>query len=464
MIAALLVATLAAHNVGFNVANFNLSKEFAIVDMGWCKDKEYNYKCKAADVYGGFANSSTFLGAALGCLLISTISRKGKRNAFIWINILNIVGCVIATTSHCFYQLFLGKLIAGMSAGLCAVTPIFLSEISPSDKRGLFSTVFPIGIMSGQFLLTIFQLIHGRVAGANPDEKLLILTVFDKAVWRLSVFLPAVTSFVSLYILLKVFSGNTPYDLLKNNLADEAKQMIVDLHGEDKLDAIFAEVDADQEIAKETPNVTFFTAIKAKENLAPIIVSCCLAAIQQLGGANVFISNTSKLFLTIMGRTYLTTVVSSGISLVIMLVHATNILYIDRLGRRTLLLIGSTISSIFLLPPMIAKFVVGPNVKWVQILSIVGCFGYIAGYAIGYSAIMWLYFSEALSGEYKNAVNGVCGVINWLSAFTMVCTSDLLISYNEVLTYALYTGGTVFSVVFVILFVRETRGDRKSVV
>ncbi|ORM39636.1 putative glucose transporter [Babesia sp. Xinjiang] len=465
-VCSLVLAAIVAYNFGLNTVSFSVSKEFAIVDMGWCKGEAKAYECPLAITYSSLIAGGTFVGGAIGSLCIGFFARFGRRKGMILIHLINILGSLMATASTCFTMFLVGRIIAGVSVGASGLVAMFLTEICTSETRGAYGTIYPMFIALGQLLMVAWQLLHGRVLDAAvtgtadkiaPSTGTDLITSYDSFVWRAAQFWPIVFSVIALAIMYFVVKDDTPYVLMQEGKEEDAKRVIVLLHGEEKAEEIFAEIKSDVEAQKDnTEKLSLMDALKVPKYRSAILIVCGLSIMQQLSGINIFVANASKLFVTIMGRTFTASVM--GLVGILLLVITTTILafIIDKLGRKMMLLVGIGVSSILLVPAVIVKIAV--KADWANYVLVVGCFGYMIGFGLGFGGVMWLYFAEALGTEYKDAAFGVATCLNWTFAAITVMTSDVLLNWNDKVTYSLYAGMGALGFVYVYLFLKETKG------
>lgn len=452
------IASLASLNFGLSSVSFNISKEFAIVDLGWCLNESSIYDCEKSQLYAGLANGSTFIGAALGSLMIGFSGKIGRRRSLMIINWLFALGSLIAMGAINFAMLFIGRLISGMGIGLSALAPAFMVEICNPESRGKFAVIYPLFITFGQLLSTGWQLLHFRiVTNTGPDGQIFKLTDIDTFIWRSAQGLPIIFSMIGLILLHMGFKFDTPYELIAAGKTAEAREVIEKLHDITLVDKIYNEFDKDQEIAKTTPNIPFFKAIKNSKYRNPIIHSFVLAALQQLTGITILTSNVAELFAQFMGRTYKSTVMCSLINIINFICTIVLSLIINKYGRKTLLTYGMTVSTAFCALAAFSK-PIGKEADWVGISTAVGSFGFVLGFALSMGGITWVYLSEVYASEIKNGAYSIAVFINWFCASVSLIVSEFLISYSEVLVNTILFGFCIFNLVYVVVFIKETKG------
>nr|BAN65848.1 hexose transporter [Babesia bovis] len=456
---ALALGALVAFNFGLNTVSFVASREFAVMDLGWCTGEAKLYECSRASTYSDIIAAGTFIGGAVGSLLIGYFAKFGRRKGMLIIHIINVIGSCMSTAASCFTMFLLGRLIAGVSVGASGVVAIYLSEICTNESRGKFGIVYPLFICIGQFLMVAWQLLHGRILGADGAAVTMDdLKTFDKFVWRMAQFWPVVFSIIAVVIMVFIVTDDTPYVLLNEGKEEEARSVISKLHGEENADAITAELKADIEAQKaNSDKLSLLEALKVSQYRKVIFICCGLGIVQQFSGINIFVANASTLFISIMGRTVIANVMGLIGILCLMITMISLSFFIEKFGRKTLLLAGILVSSVFMVPAVIIKIAAGKEAKWAEYIMVTGCMGFMVGFAIGLGGVMWLYLAEAMGAEYKDAGFGLATCANWLFAAIVVTTSGMLIKFNENFTYALYAGFGVLGFVYVTFLIKETK-------
>ncbi|KAK1443238.1 MFS general substrate transporter like protein [Babesia gibsoni] len=451
------VGALAAMCFGANVVNLSLSKEFTIADFNWCDGEASKLSCPKGDLYGSLIGGGVFLGAALGSCFISIAGKIGRRKAMLLLHALNIAGSLISGGSMCFTMLLLGRFICGIAVGMCGVAPVFLTEVSPSEKRGIIGLAYPVFLVMGQVLMIMWQLLHGRIP-VDEENNRFELTNLDRVVWRMAQLWPVVISVAAVFLLLFVVKYDTPHFLLQEGKDEEAVAATKALHGEEKFNEAMKEIKADVEAQKQAgATLGLVAAMKVPKFRKTILILVGFSIMQQTSGINVFVSNASKIFVSIMGRTFASNLLGTATVGVLFVATAFTGFVIDKFGRKTLLLFGIAFSCLSMIPAVIAKLACEPS-DAVNIGLAIGCMGFTAGFAVGFGGCMFLYLAEAFGSEYKDAGFSLAICMNWIAAFIMVATSDFLLAWNDNFTYVMYTAFSVVGLVYVAVFLKETKG------
>ncbi|CTQ40866.1 MFS transporter, SP family, sugar:H+ symporter [Babesia microti strain RI] len=469
----IVAACCGAMNFGIHTVSFNASRDFAAVDLKWCDDDNAKRAtCDTAVKYGGMLSSFVFLGATLGAGLTSVIVKFGRRKALLFIHLLNIVGTILCVAAQEFVTLLIGRLIAGLGVGMSVVVPLYISEISPTKSRGFYSSFYQFFIVFGQLVTNSLQLLYFRVV-EDDKTKEFVLSTTDMFLWRFIIGLPILFSLISITIFMTVSRFETPRQLMVEGKSDEAKKVLTILHGEEELQSEFESVLNDVESSKvsdASPNMVedgdgvvaskqlgLIKCMSSPKYFKVIVITLVISSLSQLSGINVLMANATRLFFSILGRVYLATTVSSMFTMVNLITTIVAVFIIDKVGRRKLLIVGTVIMSLFMIPASIS-LIAYPEHQTTQILCIIGAVGFCIGFSIGFGSVLWVYFVEVYPPEIKDYSVSAATLINWISGFAIVLASDAMLSYSKALVYSIFTVVCVVSTVVCVLFVKETSG------
>eukprot|EP00262_Sarcandra_glabra_P016446 TRINITY_DN5362_c0_g4_i1.p1 TRINITY_DN5362_c0_g4~~TRINITY_DN5362_c0_g4_i1.p1 ORF type:complete len:106 (-),score=5.52 TRINITY_DN5362_c0_g4_i1:288-605(-) len=92
------------------------------------------------------------------------------------------------------------------------------------------------------------------------------------------------------------------------------------------------------------------------------------------------------------------------------------------------------------------------------LLSLVGVVVFIVSYSLGMGALPWVLMSETLPVNMKGFAGSIATVINWLTSWVVTMTADLLLNWSPGGTFTIYTIMNALALMFVILWVPETKG------
>ncbi|KAK8694687.1 hypothetical protein V6N13_072234 [Hibiscus sabdariffa] len=92
------------------------------------------------------------------------------------------------------------------------------------------------------------------------------------------------------------------------------------------------------------------------------------------------------------------------------------------------------------------------------ILSLVGLVAFVIAFSLGIGAIPWVIMSEILPVNIKGLAGSVATLANWTTAWVITMTANLLLTWSGGGTFTMYACVAGFTIVFVALWVPETKG------
>src|SRR6201987_2589713 len=326
----------------------------------------------------GIAMASALYGTVVGSLLGGwPADRFGRKATLLWIGILYFIGAVGSALAPNVATFIAARVIGGLGIGISTVVaPMYISEIAPPKHRGRLAGMFQFNIVFG---ILIAFVSNALLAGIGENA------------WRWMLGVAAFPSF--LYALTCLVLPESPRWLLsKKGDRERGLQVLHKIQPAAPASEIAAE--ADEIIAASTEQVSsgpFWTHQLRK----PIMLAILIAFFNQMSGINAILYFAPRIFeLTGLGAKA-ALLQSIGIGLTNLIFTFVGLWLIDRLGRRTLLYIGSVgyIGSLGL-------------VAWAfftQHYSIVpACiFAFIASHAIGQGAVIWVFISEIFPNRHR---------------------------------------------------------------
>ncbi|KAI7400527.1 general substrate transporter [Hortaea werneckii] len=290
-----------------------------------------------ADVQGGIVASmagGSWLAALCSGFLSDWFGRKTAImiGAIIW-----IVGCIIVSASQNIPMLIVGRIINGMCVGICsAQVPVYISEIAPPSKRGrlvgMQQWAITWGIMIMFYLSYGCSFIDGAAAFRVP--------------WALQM-IPAIILFFGM-----MFLPESPRWLAGKDRWDACKDVLILTHGRGDPDSPwvareFQEIKEWLEIERQSKQISYLTLLTPRY-INRTHIGLFTQIWSQLTGMNVMMYYITYVF-AMAGLSGNNLLVSSSIQYVINVVMTVPaLIWVDRIGRRPTLLLGSTLMSIWL--------------------------------------------------------------------------------------------------------------------
>jgi sugar porter (SP) family MFS transporter len=339
----------------------------------------------------GFTVSIALWGTVIGAMFSGILGDKlgGRESLRILaaFYVISALGCAFAWN---WPSLLFFRFIGGLGIGGSSVLgPVYIAEIAPARWRGLLVGSFQINIVIGILVAYLSNYLLGLVDFGMNEWR-----------WQLGVAaLPALLFFIMLFGI-----PRSARWLVTKNRIPEAREVIELLgspDGASELDDIIASVHVDG-VAHSEP-------LFQKKYWRPIYLAVTVAAFNQLAGINAILYYLNDIF----GMAGFSKV-SGDIQAVA--VGAMNLLatflamtVIDRLGRKTLLLIGGA-GMVFCLSGVAAVFFTQQHQGMLVWLLV----AYIAFFAISQGAVIWVYISEVFPNRVRSKGQSLGSSTHWV--------------------------------------------------
>jgi sugar porter (SP) family MFS transporter len=394
--------------------------------------------------HGFFIMSMALWGTVLGALFGGIPTEKyGRKKVLFWIGILFAVssfGSAFATNPYVFsFFRFMGGLGIGVSS---VVAPIYIAEISTPKTRGSLGALYQFNIVFG-ILIAFLSNYFLQDVGGNND-------------WRLMLGVMAVPSLV--YTLMVFGISESPRWLItrKNKIA-EAKA-IMQLIGIENPDAEVKTIQASNQHESKAENggQHFFSGAHKKV----IYLAFMIAFFNQLSGIN-FILYYAPEILEKAGlaakESLFNSIAIGGTNLIFTFV---GLYLIDKLGRKTLLMIGS-LGYILSLSMVAYAFYTHASPVFLMVFLLL----FIAAHAVGQGAVIWVFISEVFPNKIRGAGQSFGASIHWVfAAIITFITPIFLDAENGIFKdnpwpiFAFFAGMMVLQLIWVLVSMPETKG------
>jgi SP family arabinose:H+ symporter-like MFS transporter len=384
----------------------------------------------------GFAMAAALYGTVLGSLLGGWPTDKfGRRITLRSIGLLYIVsalGCAFAPDVYWFAA---ARFIGGLGIGISTVAaPLYISEIAPPEYRGRLAGMFQFNIVFGIVIAFLSNALLARI-GEQAWRWMLGVAVF-----------PSI-----LYTVLCLAIPESPRWLIGRK-RDRAAGLEVLRKIQPDSSAAQLETLAN-EIQAASSERSDSGAFWARELRLPIMLAFLIAFFNQLSGINAVLYFAPRIFeLTGLGKEA-ALLQSVGIGITNLIFTFVGLWLIDRLGRRTLMFIGSFgyIVSLGL-------------VAWAflsQHLAIVpACiFAFIAAHAVGQGAVIWVFISEIFPNRHRAAGQALGSFTHWVFAALLTTFFPPVVSaFPPGYVFLFFCGMMVLQLAWVTFMMPETRG------
>lgn len=446
----------------------------------------------------GFSVGCVIFGAMAGNITAGPLSDKfGRKKVLIGTAVLFTVSAIWSALATGYTEFVVARIIGGIGiGGAILIAPIYIAEVAPPKLRGSLVSLNQLNIVLGISVAYFSNYFLKDLEGESWR-------------WMLGVeAIPAVIYFLALFTV-----PRSPRWLIQRlNLVEVAEKTLVKIGGEDYANTTIEEIL--RGVSKKEKKGTILELFSSRMRTI-IIIAFGIAFFQQITGINAIFYYAPSIFEQAGGSTdssFLQAIVVGLTNLVFTLVA---IRLIDRLGRKPLLIIGTATMSIALsmatfafnnatydvnsnaiekvgsleiktaiasldgksfssqseffnnLMPVLSQeqlyeFKRNEVKNFISInatLVLIAILLYVAAFAISLGPVMWTLLSEIFPGNIKGIAISVVGFFNSLVSYTVTQFFPWeLTNLGPTLTFAIYAGMAVLSLLFVMKFVIETKG------
>lgn len=384
----------------------------------------------------GVAMASALYGTVIGAMLGGwPTDRLGRRPTLFWVGVLYFVSAVWSGLATGFWTFFVARFIGGLGVGISTVAaPLYISEISPPNARGRLAGLFQFNIVFG--ILAAF-LSNWLLEGWPDDWR-----------WMLAAEAPPALA----YTLACLAIPESPRWLLLRGGAENQRRAI-DVLG--RMDPQASPTDLEATAARiVAASRPASTAEGRPPGLGrPLLLAFLIALFNQLSGVNAVLYFAPRIFEMAGLGEKAALLQSIGIGITNIVFTFVGLWLIDRLGRRTLLVIGS-LGYIVSLGLCAWAFATG-NTGIVPACI----FAFMAAHAIGQGAVIWVFIAEIFPDRFRATGQAVGCATHWIMAALLTTVFPVVVvKFAPSAVFAFFSGMMVLQLVWVLLMVPETKG------
>lgn len=384
-------------------------------------------------------------GAAIGAALWGTVlgsvigrwptDRIGRRGTLIWIGILYFVSAVWSGLATDVYSFMIARFIGGLGVGISTVAaPMYIAEISPAASRGRLTALFQFNIVLGILIAYV-----SNAALANVGEH----------AWR---WMLGVEAFPALlYTVLTFTIPESPRWLISfrgdRAAGVEVLRLVRPEATDDHLQHIADEIEASR--AEESSAAGFWSW----RLRTPIMLAFLVAFFNQMSGVNAILYFAPRIFELAGYEKQAALLTSVGVGATNLIFTFVGLWLIDRLGRRTLLFIGSLGYIVSL--SLCSWGFYSDNTSIVPACV----FAFIAAHAIGQGTVIWVLIAEIFPNQFRAAGQSLGSFTHWIFAALVGSFFPVAVAnFAPGSIFAFFTAMMALQLAWVIWLVPETKG------
>jgi SP family galactose:H+ symporter-like MFS transporter len=385
------------------------------------------------------------LGAMAGALVAGGLAdRRGRRWTIVFAAVLFVAGALTEALAPGSGILVVGRLLVGFGVGVASVAaPLYAAELAPSRVRGRMVSLYQLAITIGIFVAYFadYLLINGNR-------------------WRAMLGISAIPGVLLVLAILPL--PDSPRWYVKMGRHDEARTALVKVEHRADVDGELAEIEA----LNEKEAAGSWREVFTSQWRRPLVIGVMLAVLQQFTGINAIIYYADKIFaaagFSSPGGQSLATLWAIGAVNVVATFVA--VAWVDRFGRKPLLLIGSIGMGVSLVVvgamfEVLGKGSAGGGTSATGIVTLIALVAFIASFAFSLGPVVWTIINEIYPSHMRGRAVAVATAANWFAAWLVsqffLSLVDLI---SEAGTFWLFAGFCAVTYVFVRRFVPETKG------
>ncbi|THW30039.1 general substrate transporter [Aureobasidium pullulans] len=356
------------------------------------------------------------VGCFMGAIIAFTVGeRLGRKKTIILGTAIMSIGVILKTSSFSLPQMFVGRVILGIGNGInTATAPIWQTETAPARLRGKLVILEMMTNVGGFMIVNWINYGLSFVAGSIQ--------------WRL----PLALQFIFIFVLFATvpWLPESPRWLIAHGYKVEAIQILADLENKSTDHALI--VAQHQEIVygvqyEREHSIKWRDLLRGRtedgtKSARRLLLGAGTQFFQQFGGINIMSYYTPTIMITYVGLSNSMARLLSACNAVSYLIFAgVAVLFVERLGRRSLMMISTFLQLVaFLCISILLKYAMANGSTECAKAAIFFFFFYNIAFAVGMLGVPWLYPTEINSLPMRTKGAAVATATNWITNFVIV--------------------------------------------
>lgn len=402
--------------------------------------------------------AAALIGCALGAATAGRIAdRIGRIRCMQIAAVLFTASAIGSALPFALWDLALWRVIGGFGIGMASVIgPAYIAEVSPPAYRGRLASFQQAAIVIG---IAISQLVNWGILNLAGGDQRGEIGGLEAWQWMLGVMVvPAV-----LYGLMSFVIPESPRFLISVGRNAEARKVLAEVEGEHvDLDGRVADI---EHAMRSEHKSSFKDLLGGTTGFLPIVwIGIGLSVFQQLVGINVIFYYSSSLWQSVGIDPSASFLYSFETSVVNIIGTVIAMIFVDRIGRKPLALIGSVGMAIslglaawaFSSKSGAGDDIALPHAQGIVALVAANCF--VLFFALSWGVVVWVLLGEMFPGRIRAAALGVAAAAQWIANWVITVSFPTLSDWNLSGAYVIYTVFAVLSIPFILKWVPETKG------
>lgn len=388
----------------------------------------------------GFMMGLMPFGALISACLIGRFSDwAGRLRVLYLVPILFSVAILMLIFTTSYHLLCISRLLLGISIGMSVVvSPLYIAEAAPSEIRGKLIIYFQLAITLGIFCAYLLNLF--------------VLEYFSWR-WMFAIgLIPSTLLFVG-----ALFLPESPRWLCAHDKWEEGAIALKRLYGNGFApDRPQKELEEMKEALKHQKQTNVWRELFSRNIRPCLLVGMLLFFFQQLSGINAVIYYAPIIFSKMqLGGNTANLLATLGLGAVNVLMTVLAMRWVEKLGRKPLLMMGFIGTAATLLLIALFVYLDIPELRWA---SAVLMFVYIAAFAVGLGPLPWVMMPEIFPQRVRGQGASFSAASNWAFNTIVVASFPVLLhEFGISFTFILYALMCILGLLFAMRYVPETK-------
>ncbi len=389
----------------------------------------------------GWVVGSTLVGCVVGVLLAGRLTDWLGRRAVLCVAALLFLSAGFGSyAAPSATELVAARILGGIGVGFASLlVPVYIAELSPPRQRGALVSLNQMAILLGMVLA---YLINAWIGRAGEGAWLL-----EKG-WRLMLGAQAIPALI--FLVLSLVIPESPRWLLKRGHVDRARAVLQRLHGAVTAETELAEIR--NAVAHEQASIA--ELFRGAKRRGIVVMAMVLALFQAITGINIVMYYAPTIFTSAGVPTGAALSHSVIIGLVMLIFTAASMWFVDRAGRRPIMLFAAAGMGISL--ALLGRMFAGSagDGGWLLLWILT----YVSSFSIGMGGIYWVVVSEIFPTRVRGAAASLSVVFLWGGNYVVSQFFPAMLAALGGNVFYVYALMCLLCFVFVLLYVPETKG------
>jgi SP family arabinose:H+ symporter-like MFS transporter len=381
------------------------------------------------------------LGTVIGAMGSGILGQRiGGREALRIMAILYTISAIGCAFAWNWDVLMVARFIGGLGIGGSSVLgPVYIAELAPANWRGRLVGLFQINVVAGILL-------------AYLSNYIITVQNLGAAQWRWEFGVAVVPSILFLIMLYRI--PRSSRWLVTTNQTDEARE-VLEMMGSPDSKAELQEIIDSIHLERGSKQEPLFNGRYNR----PIFLAISIGLFNQLAGINAILYYSNYIFASAGFSSSSAALQTVGVGLVNLFATFLGMSLIDKLGRKTLLLLGSVGTSLAL-AGVAAIFYTHSHQNLLVWLLIV----FIVFFAISQGSVIWVYIAEVFPSRVRSKGQSVGSSSHWIMNALIAGTFPLIAARSQAAPFVFFAAMMLLQFFVVLTLYPETKGRSLEVI